>query len=390
MTPPSSSPPVHETFLILPQNEFAFTAVSALKPEATSARAAPAKDSASPRGAASSGAAGGSDNTRRLRRHASRMVYLEGPAGTGKTHLARYLVHEVRQQAPRTRFILVTASQFASELAEASAAETVHEFQQRYRAVDLLICEDLTALENRRATQEQLVAVVDEILRAGGRVLLTCRKPPRDLEGLLPRLASRCRGGVYATLALPDREAREKLLLHFARTRQIAIGARLIGRLADALPVSPRELLAVLEQLEARARLANRAIDDELVTRALRSDEFAPAATLPAVARAVAREFGVPLKMLRDAARSHSALIPRHVAMLLARELTSRPLREIAQFFGRNNHSTVVHACDRLEALLEEDAGLRHHVAQIRQALGRVDQRVVRRRQRPAPLVESP
>ena len=78
------------------------------------------------------------------------------------------------------------------------------------------------------------------------------------------------------------------------------------------------------------------------------------------------------------------------VAMLLARELTSRPLREIAQFFGRNNHSTVVHACDRLEALLEEDAGLRHHVAQIRQALGRVDQRVVRRRQRPAPLVESP
>jgi chromosomal replication initiator protein len=95
----------------------------------------------------------------------------------------------------------------------------------------------------------------------------------------------------------------------------------------------------------------------------------------------------VPLKTLRDPSRSHSALIPRHFAMLLARELTTRPLREIAQYFGRNNHSTVVHACDRLEALLEEDAGLRHHLAQIRQALGRVDQTVVRRRRRAAPLL---
>lgn len=358
MKPAPRSAPAHEQFLILPQNQFAFTAVTALKPP----------------GRTGNGAA-----SRPTRRHPSRLVYLEGPAGTGKSHLARYLAREIRQQEPKARIAVVTAAQFASDLAEASDQNRVPEFQQRYRTVDLLVCEDLTALQNRRATQEQLVAAIDQVLRAGGRVLLTCRQPPRELEGLLPRLASRCRGGVYATLALPDRESREKLLGHFADTRQIAIRRPLLVRLSDALPVSPRELLAALEQLEARARLAHEPIDEALVARFLRSEEFAPAATLPAVARAVAREFGVPLRVLRDPSRSHSALVPRHCAMYLSRELTARPLREIAQYFGRNNHSTVVHACHRLEALLEDDPALRHHLAQIRQSLGRVDQATGRR-----------
>ncbi|MGH7127377.1 MAG: DnaA ATPase domain-containing protein, partial [Planctomycetaceae bacterium] len=297
------------------------------------------------------------------------LVFLHGPSGCGKSHLARMLLREVRRAKPDVRFALLTASEFAARFAEASATETVPDFQQAYRELDLFLCEDLTALEGRPETQQQFVAVLDELRVHGARCLLTSRKMPGELERVSPRLVNRLHGGECVGVRLPGAASRVRLLRHFASTRQVPLSADAMERLADALPVSPRELLAALLQLQERARLNGGAIDAKTVRRFLQAEALPEAVRLRDVARAVGREFRVTLAALRSAERSQSLVLPRQCGMYLSRELTSEPLAAIAAYFGRRNHGTVLHACRRLERGLAHDAALRQTLARIRAAL---------------------
>jgi chromosomal replication initiator protein len=140
--------------------------------------------------------------------------------------------------------------------------------------------------------------------------------------------------------------------------------------LANALPVSPRELLAAVIQLETLARRQHSPITLTLAEYYLNQETMPQPATLSEVAKAVARQFGVPLSGLRGKKRAHGVVLPRQCAMFLARELTDQSLLTIAQFFGRRHHSTVIHACKRMESALHSEPALRQHLAQIRTALG--------------------
>jgi chromosomal replication initiator protein len=336
-----SSLPSVERFLVLGENKLAFTAVERL--------------------------------LKRPSRSAGALTYLYGPSGTGKSHLVRHLVRELRSADPGARIVSLTASEFANEFAESAEKNRLAEFVERFRACDLFACEDLQTIGRRGETQRLLVTILDEVAGSGGHVLITSSTLPGVVPGLQPRLLSRCRGGVHAGMGLPGMESRVSLLSHFASARQLAISPEAVEEIAALRPGSPRDLQAILLQLETAARHHKARLDRAFVQRILRGEEQRQKTTLNDVARAVARHFGVRMADLKSSTRQQGLAVPRQCAMYLGRSLTNEPLTKIAVFFGRKNHTAVIHACRRTQSSIEEEPALRQHLAQIRAALGAAD-----------------
>lgn len=298
------------------------------------------------------------------------LVYLYGPAGAGKSHLLRQFVREIRRRFPSARIASQTASQFAADLAEASAAGRVPEFRERFSPLDFFLCEDLGALKGRRETLRLLETVINETLRDGHAVVLTASRMPRELQALTPRLVSRAQAGICLEVQQPGQESRARLITHFATTRQIPLTAAAAECLAAELDVSPRELLAAVTQLDLLARrTAHQLIDERLARQFTSQEPDRPQPNLKHIARVVARYFTIRQTDLRATDRRHEHQLPRQCAMYLARELTDESLQSIAEYFGRRNHSTVVHACRRTVERLDADAELRHHLNQLRSRL---------------------
>jgi chromosomal replication initiator protein len=299
------------------------------------------------------------------------LVYLYGPAGVGKSHLVRHFVREARRKTPRRRIVCETASEFLEALAQAFSRQDRVEFQQRYAEADLLVLEDLAALQGRLPAQRMLIAILDELKRAGGRALVTCATRPGGLEKMLPRMVNRLRGGLCVPLELLGRTSRLGFARQVAASRQIPLSAEAASMLAEEGPGTPRELLAAVVNLELRARQGLPDSDDCLMRAHLKSTHPAREVPLLQIAEAVAAFFKVPASQLRTKGRSKRSILPRQVAMLLARELSGRPAGQIARYFGRKNHTTVVHACRRTRILLAADPALGRDVERMRRTLRR-------------------
>lgn len=332
--------PADEPFVVLPENRFAYTAVTSLS-EAPS-------------------------------RGRPRAVFLYGPSGVGKSHLARHAVRLVTRAEQSVRCRIELASEFAAQLADAAANEAIPEFQRAARKLDLFVLEDLHALEGRKETQQQLLSVIDELVATGCRFVWTCRKPPGELVNFLPKLVNRFHAGVTSLVRLPGPESRLTLLSEFVSSRQIFIPKELVEKIAEQLPYSPRELLATVTRLAREAQSRKRPLDSDTLRKFLRHEVPPPTVSLADIARAVARQFGLSVSQLRARTRVQRLVLPRQCAMFLSRDITNKPLVEIGKFYGDRDHSTVVHACTRLRELVSDDPVTRSHLAQIRDALGTV------------------
>ncbi len=288
------------------------------------------------------------------------IVFIAGPPGTGKSHLARLFLQEAGG-----RKLGVTASQFAAELAEASEKKNVPGFQENYHGLEALVCEDLQALAGRRQTQLQLLAIIDDVLVHRGRVLVTASKLPGRLERCDPKLISRFRGGVVVSTRNPGPASRLLLLEHLASRHQVLLPVEVAQLLARRITGSPRDLIAALGQLETLARISGGMIDLPLARQVVAGDAVVEPPTLTTITRVVARHFGVSTRRLRQRSRAQHIVTPRQCAMFLARELTSTIYSKIAAYFGCSNHTTVLYACRRMQQRLPEEPELRQAVHAI-------------------------
>ncbi|MBS0264252.1 MAG: AAA family ATPase [Planctomycetes bacterium] len=335
----SSAPRADASFLVLPENKFAWAAISAVgEPSAPDER--------------------------------RQSIYLYGPSGTGKTHLAQWAVDRFTASHPQAHIEPVTAREFAANFAEAASKQTIPLFQAATRSYDLLIVEDVHALERRPQSQIQLQFLCDELSAQGSQVIWTSRVPPGELSPFTRQLISRFRGGVSVRIRPPGLNSRAKLLLHFAESRQIRLTEDAAQLLARQLPVSPRELAATLGQVQSLTHGRRQPIDSELVRKYLEHEILPPQPSLAQVCTAVARQFGITNSQLRSRKQSRDCTLPRQCAMLTARRLTERSLEEIGQYFGGRDHTTVLYACRRLVKLLPSAADLQFHFSQIEASLG--------------------
>ena len=290
-----------------------------------------------------------------------RLLYLVGPAGSGKSALLAESFRELpSSQVPPLQ---VTAAEFAAQLAEASSNQQIPEFQERFRSVSVLVCEDVQAIERRPETLRQLLALIDELLAHGSDVIVTSTKLPGQLEFYPAKLVSRFRGGIVIGIKPPGQDSRIELLRLFCRQRRLSISRDALALLAESMEASPRELNGVVTQLSEKRRPLKRADIEEFLTRELPTKSMTPLK----VSRAVAKDFGIALSALRSSRRSQALVLPRQCAMWLCRKLCHLSYPEIGTFFDRQ-HSSVIHAVRKLETRLENEATLRQRISRLESA----------------------
>jgi chromosomal replication initiator protein len=200
-------------------------------------------------------------------------------------------------------------------------------------------------------------------------MIWTSRNSPGEMSGIDKKLLSRFRGGVVAHLRPVGLESRIRLLSHFAMMQQLNLPVEAAEILAAGMEVSPRELWAFVGRLDAQSRQYRRPVDSDLVRRFLQHEVAPLKPRLDDICRAVARQFGISIHVLRSRRQSRGVVLPRQCAMLLARQFSDRSLEQIGHYFGGRDHSTVIHACRRLARLIPHEAELRQNLSQIETAL---------------------
>lgn len=294
-----------------------------------------------------------------------KIVTVYGPSGVGKSQLARQVVRQAAVEVPQARIAHLTAAEFCIELAKASESQMIQEFQATYRDLTLLVLEDVQTLRKRRESQVQMLAILDDIVATGGRALLTCNRPPGELNGLCSKIVNRCHGGVCGEITLPSPGTRAVLLQEFAEGRGLALKDHWVQKLSKRVDGTPRELLGAIVQLEGLAAARQSTIDDEVVSEFLNQLHERSGPTLSEITKRVAAAFEVSTTAVREGGRDKAVVLPRQIAMYIARVAGHHRYKEIGRFFGGRGHSTVVHACQQIEDRMEHETLLWQQVQRL-------------------------
>jgi chromosomal replication initiator protein len=296
-------------------------------------------------------------------------AFLYGPAGSGKSHLLRAAVESLSAENPTWRVLILTAAEFAARFTEAAETKAFRAFRKQFQQIDLLIMEDLQALSGRFEPQLQLVAAWDDALAHQCRLVVSCRSGASEAGGLLPELVNRCHGAVQVPLKLPAVASRQELLQFW--TRGLKLTSEVVPLISQQFDVSPRELQGLATQLKSLAQTKKGVLDADFVRQHLLGQHPQMAPNSSEIAKCVARHFQVTLADLRAKSRRTGLVLPRQCAMYLMRELTNSSLKAIGEYFGGRDHTTVLHACQKLQSILPEQADLRQDLAKIQTQLNR-------------------
>ncbi len=314
------------------------------------------------------------------RQHGVSPLYLLSPPGMGKTHLARATADEARLQGAR-HVVYASAESFTSEFLSSLRSQRMSGFKRRYREeCDVLVLEDVQQLHGKKSTQLEFFHTLDHLLSVGGRVLLTGDRLPREIADLEPRLASRLASGLVAEIEAPDAQVRRAILREKAAAGGVRLPEPCLDLLVSDVRGSVRDLEGVLIQLVASAALLKRPIDLELTRQALRKVQPVAPAARPLspedVIAVVASHFRTTPLVLAARSRRRDIVVPRQLAMYLARRYTTASLQRIGEALGRD-HPAVSHALGVVERQILERAPLRYQVealsARLDEIAGRRD-----------------
>jgi chromosomal replication initiator protein len=284
-------------------------------------------------------------------------LFIYGGVGLGKTHLMHAAGSLMRQRNPAARIAYVHSERFVSDMVRALQHNTIAAFKQAYRTLDGLLIDDIQFFAGKDRSQEEFFHTFNALLEGQQQIILTCDRYPKEVAGLEERLKSRMGWGLTVAIEPPELETCVAILIGKAHASGDALPEEVAFFIAKRIRSNVRELEGALRRVLATARFTGRPITLEFAREALK-DLLAlqeRLVTIENIQKTVAEYYKIRMADLLSKRRSRSIARPRQVAMALARELTSHSLPEIGDAFGGRDHTTVMHACDRVKSLRESE-----------------------------------
>ena len=292
-------------------------------------------------------------------RRAINPLFLHGPAGSGKSHLAAALLADVTQRSPDLQVGLLAAGDFAALLLPEGNREEL----KAARQADLLVLEDVQHLPAR--VEEAFVYLMDRGLARGQQIVCTASAGPARLTHLPARVTSRLGSGLVVGLESLSPESRRVFLQERGERRGLNVGTDVLTWLADHVGGSARQLEGAIVRLASLTRRGEQPRDVETLAELFQVEALVGRPTVERIAQRVSRYFQVEPRQLQARSRSRQTLLPRQIGMYLARQLTELSLQQIGAYFGGRDHSTVLHACRKVEKALAHDVHLSGAVRQL-------------------------
>ena len=284
-------------------------------------------------------------------------LFLYGPTGLGKTHLMQAVGNALLQAKPNARVMYMTAESFVQDFVSSLQQGKVEEFKKNGRSLDLLLVDDIHLLAGKEASLVEFFYTFNALLDESKQIILTSDRYPKELTELDPRLVSRFFLFLSVGVEPPDIEIRIEILLKKAENTGVDLPRNCALFIAQQVVANVRELEGALNKVVAISRFKGTPIDLDVVRESLKDVLAIRARTISTenIQRVVSEYFRIPLKELVGPKRTRIYARPRQLAMGLARELTGDSFPEIGMAFGGRDHSTVMHACEKVQSLREED-----------------------------------
>ncbi|MGB0691327.1 MAG: chromosomal replication initiator protein DnaA [Pseudomonadales bacterium] len=288
-------------------------------------------------------------------------LLLYGGVGLGKTHLMHAVGNSIADRHPQLKVAYMYSQRFMEDMVRAIEQGTMSDFTKYYRSVDVLLMDDIQFLAKGMKTQEEFFHVFNRLQEDGSQIVLTCDRYPKEIEGLEERLESRFVWGMTAPVEPPELETRVAILMKKAEIEQVPLPSEVAFFIAERIRSNVRELEGALKRVIANAKFTGREISMEQVRESLR-DLIAiqdRQIGIENIQKTVADYYKIRVSDLHSKKRTRSIARPRQLAMALAKELTNHSLPEIGDAFGGRDHTTVLHACRKIEELRESSRDIR-------------------------------
>lgn len=299
-------------------------------------------------------------------------LFIYGGVGLGKTHLMHAIGHYVLQNNSNAKVVYVSSEKFTNELINAIKDDKNEEFRNKYRSVDVLLIDDIQFIAGKERTQEEFFHTFNELHGANKQIILSSDRPPKEIPTLEARLRSRFEWGLIADIQAPDFETRMAILKKKADVEKLNVANEVMVYIATKIKSNIRELEGALIRIVAYSSLTNRPITVELATEALKdiiSNKQNKNITMDVIQDVVAGYFNLRVEELKSQRRTRNVAYPRQIAMYLSRKLTDMSLPKIGEEFGGRDHTTVIHAYEKISDALTKDESLQHTVNDITKKL---------------------
>ncbi len=297
-------------------------------------------------------------------------LFIYGGVGLGKTHLMHAIGHYILQENPKAKVVYVSSEKFTNELINAIKDDKNEEFRNKYRKVDVLLIDDIQFIAGKERTQEEFFHTFNALHEANKQIIISSDRPPKEIPTLEDRLRSRFEMGLIADIQPPDFETRIAILKTKAQIENIDIPNEVMNYIATYIKSNIRELEGALTRVVAYSSLINKDISYDLAVEALKdivTTSESQEISVNRIKEKVSTTFGIKMDDFNSKKRTRAIAYPRQIAMYLSRELTDLSLPKIGNEFGGRDHTTVIHAHDKIskDLELEKNSELKEKIDKI-------------------------
>lgn len=298
-------------------------------------------------------------------------LFIYGGVGLGKTHLMQAIANEILVNNRNANILYVTSEKFTNQLINAIKDGKNELFRNKYRNIDVLLIDDIQFIAGKERIQEEFFHTFNTLHENGKQIIISSDKPPKDIKLLEDRLKSRFEWGLIADISNPDYETRLAILRKKAQLDNIIIDDEILSDIATKIDSNIRELEGILNKLIANASLTNCQITIEMAEKAINDvvTKKDKVLSLELIQETIAKYFNITVEELKGVKRSNDVTFPRQIAMYLCRNVAQLPLTKIGEGFGKRDHTTVIHACTKIEKEVQNNISTKRIVESVKNIL---------------------